>query len=258
MDIATIGGLFLGIIAVLLGAKLEHLPLTAIYGPTAFLIVIGGTFGAVLVSFPVNDIKRAFGQALQLAFRNVNLDYRPLIEEILTVAALARKEGVLAVEGIRDTIVNEDLRSSLKYVIDGFDSETVKEIMDSNSIVETEDLEVSGKVWEGAGGYSPTIGIIGAVLGLIFVMQSLDNPEQIGSGIAVAFIATVYGVGFANLMFIPLGTKIKRKAGMIAVKSEIIKIGILGIQEGLNPYFLREKLEAFLDPKLRSSKEGEV
>ena len=254
----TIGGLFLGVAAVLLGAKLEHLPLGAIYGPTAFLIVIGGTFGAILVSFPIHDIKRAFGEALGVAFRNINLDHRPLIEEILTVAALARKEGVLAVEGIRDTVVNNDLRSSLKYIIDGFDSETVEEILDSNSYVETEDLEAAAKVWEGAGGYSPTIGIIGAVLGLIFVMRSLDNPDQIGSGIAIAFVATVYGVGFANLMFIPLGTKIKRKAGMMGIESEIIKIGILGIQEGLNPYFLREKLEIFLDPKLRSPKEEQV
>ncbi len=256
MDLATIGGLTLGIGAVLLGAHLEHLPLTALYGPSAFLIVVGGTFGAVLVSFPTKDIKKAFNEGLKVAFNNVNLDHRGLIEEILKVASLARKEGILAVEGIRESIVDDRFRFALKYVIDGFDPATVTEILESNINIDADEIESSGKVWESAGGYSPTIGILGAVLGLIFVMQSLDNPDQIGSGIAVAFIATIYGVGLANLVFIPLGTKIKRKAALLSYHGEIIRVGINGIQEGLNPHFLRDKLEVFLEPDLRSTEES--
>ena len=255
MDLNAVIGIIIGFASVLVGAKLEHLPMSAIYGPTAFLIVIGGTTGAAILSFPTPDLKRAVGDGLKLCFRNVDMDFRPLIEEIVKVATVARKEGVLAIEGMRGSIEDPTFRNALRYVIDGFEPATVNEILETDAYVEMEDIQASGKVWEGAGGYSPTIGIIGAVLGLIFVMRNLDNPEMIGPGIAVAFIATVYGVGFANLMFIPMGTRIKRKAELVAVRAEVIKVGIAGIQEGLNPHFLKEKLEVYLDPKLRTSEE---
>lgn len=255
MDMMTVGGLVLGIGAILIGAMLEHLPLTAIYAPTAFLIVMGGSIGAGMVSFPVQDLKRAVGEGLKTAMNNVDMDYRPLIEEIIKVATVARKEGVLAIEGMRASIQDQTLQHSLKYVIDGFEPNTVKEILESDAYIQMEELEASGKVWEGIGGYCPTIGIIGAVLGLIFVMRNLDNPDMIGPGIAIAFVATVYGVGFANLIFIPIGTKIKRKANMKALRAEVIKLGIAGIQEGLNPHFLKEKLEVFLDHNMRSTGE---
>lgn len=252
MDLATLVGLILGTSAVLVGAKLEHLPMSAIYAPTAFLIVVGGSMGAALVSFPPSDLKRAVGEGLKAAFNNVNLDFRPLIDEIIKVATVARKEGVLAIEGMRASIQDPTLQHSLKYVIDGFEPATVKEILENDAFIQMEELEVAGKVWEGIGGYSPTIGIIGAVLGLIHVMRNLDNPDAIGPGIAIAFVATVYGVGFANLMFIPLGTKIKRKAALRSMRSTVIAVGISGIQEGLNPHFLREKLEVYLEHHLRT------
>ncbi len=256
MDITSIGGLILGVASILLGAHFEHLPMSAVWSPTALLIVFGGSTGAVLLSFPSQDIKRALGQGSKVIFNNVDMDYRPLVEEIVRVATLARKEGVLAIEGVRGSIEDPQLKKSLKYVIDGFEPDTVKEILETEAYVEMDDLQACAKAFtEGYGAYSPTVGIIGAVLGLIFVMRNLDNPDLIGPGIAVAFIATIYGVGFANLIFIPMGTKLRRKAELIAMRAEVIKLGIAGIQEGLNPHFLKEKLEVFLDPSLREIEE---
>ncbi|RYZ99928.1 MAG: flagellar motor protein [Proteobacteria bacterium] len=256
MDLMSILGILMGIGAVVGGAFLEHLPPTAIYAPTAFIIVMGGSFGAIMVAFPIDDLKRAFTEGLGLVFKTQNTDYRPLIEEITKVATVARKEGVLAIEGMRNTIQDEKFKKALKFVIDGFEPKTVTEILEMESFFEFEETEVAGKLLEGIGGYTPTVGIIGAVLGLIHVMRNLDNPDAIGPGIAVAFVATVYGVGFANLIFMPMGTKVKRKAGIAQLRNELIKTGVQGIQEGLNPHFLREKLEVYLEHKYRSHEEG--
>lgn len=256
MDIVSILGLILSIVAVVGGAYLEHLPPSAIYAPTAFLIVMGGSFGAIMLAFPIADFKRAFTEGIKLCFKELNTDYRPLIEEIVKVATVARKEGVLAIEGMRNSIVDEKFKKALKFVIDGFEPKTVTEILDAESYFEFEETEVAGKLLEGIGGYTPTVGIIGAVLGLIHVMRNLDNPDAIGPGIAIAFVATVYGVGFANLLFMPMGTKVKRRAALIQQRNELIKVGVQGIQEGLNPHFLKEKLEVFLDHKYRTHEEG--
>lgn len=257
MDIPSIVGFILGIVAVVGGAYLEHLPPTAIYAPTAFMIVMGGASGAIFISYPADDIKRAFTEGMKLVFKNLDTDYRPLIEEITKVATVARKEGVLAIEGLRNSIQDPKLKRALKFVIDGFEPKTMMEILETEAFFEFEELEVAGKLLEGFGGYTPTVGIIGAVLGLIFVMRNLSNPDMIGPGIAIAFVATVYGVGFANLWFMPMGTKVKRKAAILQMRNELIKVGIQGIQEGLNPHFLREKLEVFLEHKYRTHKEGE-
>jgi chemotaxis protein MotA len=256
MDLVSLIGLVLGIGAVIGGAMLEGLPITAVYAPTAFIIVMGGSTGAIMLSFPAADLKRALTEGMKLVFKNLNTDYRPLIEEIVKVATVARKEGVLAIEGMRNSIVDEKFKRALKFVIDGFEPKTVTEILEADAYFEFEETEVAGKLLEGIGGYSPTVGILGAVLGLIHVMRNLDNPDEIGPGIAIAFVATIYGVGFANLVFMPLGTKIKRKAAVLQARNELIKVGVQGIQEGLNPHFLKEKLEVFLEHKFRTHEEG--
>jgi chemotaxis protein MotA len=176
---------------------------------------------------------------------------RPDIDEIIKIATVARKEGVLAVEGQRDSIKNAMFKKNIKYVIDGFEPNTVKEIIDTEIGLTFEEEEMAGKVFEGTGGYAPTIGIIGAVLGLIHVMSMLNDPSKIGEGIAVAFVATVYGVGLANMFLIPIGTKLKRKAQQRMIAKEVVKLGVIGIQEGLNPHFLQEKLEVFVEEHLR-------
>jgi chemotaxis protein MotA len=254
MDIASIIGSLMGISAVVGGQILEGGHIGQIVQGTAALIVFGGTFGAMLLSFPVQDIKKAIGM-IPAIYKNVDLDVRPTIDEIIRIATIARKEGVLAVEGQRDGIVNPLFRKTIKYVIDGFEPNTVKEIIDSEIYLAFEDEENAGKVWEGAGGYAPTIGIIGAVLGLIHVMSMLSDPSRIGEGIAVAFVATVYGVGIANMILIPWGTKLKRKASQRMLAKEVVKLGVIGIQEGLNPHFLHEKLEVYVEEHLRRTED---
>lgn len=256
MEITTVVGVVLGLLAVFGGAVLEGLHIGSLLQGTAAIIVFGGTIAAGLVSFPVQDVKNAL-KMMNIVFQKVDTDVREVIDEIIKVATVARKEGVLALEGMRDSIKNPLFKKSVKYVIDGFEPQTVKDIMQSEIDIAYEEEEAAGKVWEGTGGYAPTIGIIGAVLGLIHVMQSLDDPSKIGSGIAVAFVATVYGVGAANLLFIPFGTKLKRKAHMRAQVKEVVKLGVIGIQEGLNPHFLREKLEVFVEEHLRGHGERE-
>ena len=256
MELITVIGVVMGILAVFGGALLEGIHMSSIMQGTAAIIVFGGTFGAVFVSFPQQDIKRALG-LIGVIFKKVDNDPREVIEEVIKIATVARKEGVLAIEGMRDSIQNPLFKKSIKFVIDGFEPNTVKEIMQTEIDLVFSEEENAGKVWEGAGGYSPTIGIIGAVLGLIHVMSGLKDPNaDLGSGIAVAFVATVYGVGGANLIFIPFGTKLKRKAHMRAEIKEVVKIGVVGIQEGLNPAFLREKMEVYVEEHLKP-KEGE-
>lgn len=250
LDFPAILGTLLGLGAVFGGALIEGLHFGDIMIGTAALIVFGGTAAAALVSFPPQDVKKAI-QLIPLVYQKVDMDVRPLIAEIVRIATVARKEGVLAVESQKDSIQNPLFKRSIRYVIDGFEPNTVKEIIDNEIYVAFEEEEAAGKVWEGAGGYAPTIGIIGAVLGLIHVMKSLDDPSKIGGGIAVAFVATVYGVGSANLILIPWGTKIKRKAAQRMLAKEVVKLGVVGIQEGLNPHFLQEKLEVFVEEHLR-------
>lgn len=256
MDLMSLVGTLLGLLAVFGGAVLEGLHVGQILQGTAAIIVFGGTFGAMMVSFPPNDIKKAFSM-IGVIYKNVDLDVRPVIDEIIRIATIARKEGVLAVEGQRESITNPLFKKSIKYVIDGFEPNTVKEIIDTEIFLAFEEEEAAGKVFEGAGGYSPTIGIIGAVLGLIHVMSQLNDPSKLGSGIAVAFVATVYGVGAANLLLIPWGTKLKRKAAQRMMAKEVVKLGVVGIQEGLNPHFLQEKLEVFVEEHLRRTEGSE-
>ncbi len=245
MEFITLFGLILGVVAIIGGAVLEGLHISSIVQPTAALIVFGGTFAAVFVSFPSRDIKRAFGFIGKI-LSPVKNDSKDLIEEITNIAQIARKDGVLAVEQNRGNIKNQDFKRAVKYVVDGFDPPTVKEIIQVEIDHAYEEEEAAAKVWEAAGGYSPTIGIIGAVLGLIHVMSGLKDPNfNLGGGIAVAFVATIYGVASANLLFLPFGTKLKRKAFLTAQSKEIIKIGVAGIQEGMNPAFLKEKMESY-------------
>jgi chemotaxis protein MotA len=243
-------GSVLGVAVLFGGALLEGLGPGDIMVGTAGFIVLGGTLAATLLSHPGEDIRRALSQ-LPLVYRKLELDLRPLIGEIVRVAGTARKEGLLAVEGQRQSIEDPLFKRTVKFVIDGFDIASVREILDNEIAVSTEEDEAAARVWEGAGSYAPTLGILGAVLGLVHVMKALDDPSQIGSGIAVAFIATVYGIALANLVFLPWGQKLKRKNAQRLLAMEVVKLGVIGIQEGINPHFIKEKLEVFVQEKLR-------
>jgi chemotaxis protein MotA len=190
-------------------------------------------------------VRRALGAVPELYFREtVNL--MPIIDEIVRIASLARKEGILALELQKSTIRHEPFRRAIQFVIDGFEPETVREILETEIDARREHEESRARVFEVAGAYAPTIGVLGAVLGLIHVLSMLSDPSKIGSGIAVAFVATVYGVGAANLFFLPWSSRLRRRAQERSQSGELVLIGILGIQEGLSPNFLGEKLRLYV------------
>lgn len=244
MDLSSVIGLILGIAAVLGGQVLEGGSIEAIIQPTAFIIVVGGTAGAVLLNFPTRDLLGAV-QNLPGVFLPPKDKPDETIDFIVNLAMKARKEGILALQNdIRD-IEDPFLRKGMELMTDGTDPHLLRELLETELRFFEEDFAAYGKVWETAGGFCPTVGILGAVLGLIHVMENLSDPSKLGAGIAVAFVATVYGVGFANLLFIPLGSKLKLKSKSSVINREMMIEGILAIQAGESPTFIRQKLQVF-------------
>jgi len=243
MDITTIGGLIVGVGCILLGQVLEGGHVGSIMQVTAFIIVIGGTFGAVMVSFPKKDFVRGM-KMMKLAFTDKKEDMSAVTKQIVDLASIARRDGVLALEGKLAEVHDKFLKKALGYVVDGVDASVTRDSLEAAIEAEHQENMQAAKVWEAAGGYSPTIGIIGAVLGLIHVMENLSDPSKLGGGIAVAFVATVYGVATANLLYLPAANKLKRKFNLAMERKVVITEGVLAIQEGLNPRVLEEKLRA--------------
>jgi chemotaxis protein MotA len=244
MDLTTIGGLVVAIALILLGQALEGGHVGSILQATAALIVFGGTVGATMVAFPTRDFVRGIKMA-KLAFGNPKHDLGALTARIVEFASVARRDGVLALEGRLPEIEDPFLRKALQFAVDGVDGEVTRDSLETAIDAEFQENAVAAKVWESMGGYAPTIGILGAVLGLIHVMENLNDPSKLGGGIATAFVATVYGVGSANILFLPMANKLKRKLTLEKERKTIIAEGVLSIQEGLNPRVLEEKLRAF-------------
>lgn len=245
MDLSSIIGILLGIAAIVGGNFLEGSGLTSILQPTAALIVFGGTLGAVLLSYPMRTVRMA-ATSLRDAFTENPRNMNKVIAEIVSLSYKARKEGIIALEDNASRTREPFLRRALTMAIDGTDSKLLRDSMEIEMDNLESEMEQPARVWETAGGISPTIGILGAVLGLIHVMQNLTDPSKIGSGIAVAFVATVYGVGVANLVFIPIANKLKNRARERMLYYEAILEGILAIQSGDNPRMIEEKLKGFL------------
>ncbi len=235
-------GLILGMAAILGGALLEGLHLQALIQPTAAIIVFGGTIGATMLASTTEEFGAALKIITKVYLKPEKHDFSHVIKDIIDMANIARKEGILALEKKMGDIKNPFFHSNLQKVVDGYDPTILREMMEER-IFKTEGTNNSiGKVWETAGGFAPTIGIIGAILGLIHVMGNLTDSSKLGTGIAVAFVATVYGVGSANLIFIPMGNKIKKILMVEVHEMEIIMTGILGIQAGLNPRIIEDKM----------------
>jgi chemotaxis protein MotA len=180
-----------------------------------------------------------------MAFGNKKQDWAGLMDQIIDLAGVARRDGVLALEQKLGTIKDPFLKRAVGFIVDGVDAAVARDALETEIQHAFEEGTVAAKVWESAGGYSPTVGILGAVLGLIHVMENLADPSKLGSGIATAFVATVYGVGVANLLFLPMANKIKRKLGLERELQTMVAEGILSIQAGLNPRVLEEKLRAY-------------
>ena len=244
MDLTSIIGLIMAFGAVLGGQVLEGGSIMAIVQPTAFLIVFFGSVGATMLSFPQKELMDGLKAAPGI-FQASKSNPKATIELLISLATKARKEGILALQGDIPQIEDNFLRKGMELMTDGTDPSLLRDIMETELGVFEEEMGAAGKVWETTGGYTPTVGILGAVLGLIHVMENLNDPSKLGSGIAVAFVATVYGVGFANLMFIPMGSKIKLKAKADCHLMTMTIEGVLAIQAGESPNFIQEKLKVY-------------
>ncbi len=243
MDLTTIIGIVFAIGCIIGGQALEGGHLGSIIQGTAALIVFGGTIGATMVAYPMEDFKRGLKMARSV-FQDKKADLGGLATEIVELANIARRDGVLALEGRLASMTDPFLKRALGFVVDGLDPAVTRNTLDAEIDAEFEEANFAAKLFETAGGFSPTIGIIGAVLGLIHVMENLNDPSKLGGGIATAFVATVYGVGIANIFFLPMAGKMKRKIGLERERKTMIAEGVLAIQEGLNPRVLEEKLRA--------------
>lgn len=245
MDIFAVVGMFLGIGFILTGQAMEGGNIGQLLQITAAFIVLGGTTGAVVLSFPPRVLKSAF-MILKDVFMPPKSDFEALITEIGGFATKARKEGIIALEKEANNASDALLTLGLGAVADGTDPTLVREMME-NQIEQLENyVHNAAKVFESFGGYSPTLGIIGAVLGLIQVMQNLSDPSKLGAGIAVAFVATIYGLFAANLVMIPLGTRIKFIYQNVFLYKNMILEGVLSIQAGESPVLIERKLRSFI------------
>jgi chemotaxis protein MotA len=245
LDIATLAGLGSAFGLILLGNHLEGGHLSSIIQPTAALIVFGGTFGATMVGFPLDEFVRAL-KSIKLFFTDKESDSRALLDEIVRYAQIARRDGIIALEEHVQKAADPFFKKAFLMVIDGADSKTITEALELELHEMDEKGEIPAKVFEAAGGYCPTVGILGAVLGLIHVMSNLSDINKVGSGIAVAFVATIYGVGAANIVCLPGANKLKMKHRAEMVRNELIMHGALAIQAGENPKLIESKLSVFV------------
>ena len=250
-DIATLGGLLLAAGGILGGLTLEGGKLTDIAQITALMIVLGGTLGAVMVTTPLSILIRAAKSLGHIFFERAE-SAQQVIEEIISYATKARKNSIISLESDLDKIADPFLRKAISLSVDGTDLQELRKMMELDLSLYQRSGEATAKVYEVAGGYAPTIGIIGAVLGLIQVMKHLENIEEVGRGIAVAFVATVYGVASANLFFLPAANKIKARLHHTLHLKELMLEGVCSIVEGLNPKLIRVKLEAFAEDEGQS------
>jgi chemotaxis protein MotA len=252
-DLASIAGLAIALLGIVGGLTLEGGNLKDIAQLTAALIVLGGTAGAVLVSTPGHVVKGALRRLVGV-FAGSSPPLGDLIDEVIGYSAKARKNGLVSLEQEADRVADPFLRRALNLAVDGTDLQDIRKMLDIEIEMDEHYAEAEVKVFELAGGYSPTIGIIGAVLGLIQVMKNLTNIEGVGHGIAVAFVATVYGVASANLLFLPAAAKMKAKVAAEALRKELIIEAVSGIVEGLNPKLVRMKLEVYARKDARKAK----
>jgi chemotaxis protein MotA len=245
LDKASLLGLVVALGGIIAGLLLEGGNLSQILQPTAAMIVFGGTLGAVMVQFPLAIIVLAFRQ-LGSVFINPQRDPQVIIAQLVKYAQRARRDGIVSLDDELPKIEDPFLKRSLMLAVDGTEPQELRKIMELELDNQAEYEEQVPQVFESAGGFAPTIGIIGAVLGLIQVMQHLDKIDEVGKGIAVAFVATIYGVGSANLMYLPMAGKMKLRIRDEQITRELMLEGVASILEGMNPRMLETKLLGFL------------
>jgi len=245
MDIASIGGIALAILGIVAGMMVEGGSIAQITQPTAAMIVLGGTLGAVMLQFPLNIFLAAIRSAMKIFFHKSS-NGEATLSLLVAFANKARRSGIVSLDADLPTVADPFLRQALMLAIDGTEPSEVRKIMQLELDNKSEIEEKIPAVFEAAGGYSLTVGIIGAVLGLIQVMKNLSNIDEVGRGIAVAFVATIYGVALANLICLPAAGKLKFRHREEQMIKEMMLEGVISILEGMNPRMIETKLRTYL------------
>ncbi len=245
IDITTILGIIVALGAIIGGQMLEGGHVSTLMQLTAFIIVIGGTMGAVMIQYSLPTFLLGL-RLVKWAFIPPPIHLDEVIEQISGWGNTARRGGLLSLEPILVEMQDPFMKKGLQLLVDGAEPEKLKESLEVEMDTYDEHYRLAAKVWESAGGYSPTIGIIGAVMGLIHVMGNLSDPSKLGGGIAVAFVATIYGVGSANLLFLPIASKLKAIIGREMVRRQMVTEGLVAIANGENPRLIETKLRGFI------------
>lgn len=247
MDKTTVVGVLLGLGGILVGNAMEGGHLSNLMQLTAFLIVFAGTIGAMLVGSTEENVRTGM-ELLKWAFSSKKqISKKEVLDQVIAAAQIARNESVLSLEKQLHKYKIPFMKEVFKYAVDGLDSKVLQELGEEKIELEKRRLMGGAKIWTDAGGYAPTIGILGAVLGLIHVMSNLSDTSQLGAGIAVAFVATIYGVASANLVFLPLGNKIKQKVQEHTQSQYMILEGAVSIVLGQSSYVVEQKMRAFIE-----------
>jgi chemotaxis protein MotA len=261
MDVATLLGLLIAFGAIFLAGYVGGTDPHIVFGRwEAIVLILGGTVGATLTSFPLRTFTKGFFGGFKTVFTEPDYHERDVIATLVSFAEKARREGLLALENEAAALEDDFMRKGIQLVIDGRDTDVIRKVLETEACYVQESGSKAEAIFTNLGGYSPTLGIIGTVLGLIGMLRSLESVSgsgniagTIGVSTAQAFVATFFGIMFANLVWLPMATKIKERSGQLLLLREIMIEGILSIQAGDNPRLLEERLHAFLDPLERET-----
>ena len=245
LDKISLVGLVLGLAAIVGGQLLEGGHLSSLLQPTAFLIVIGGTLGAVMLQSPMPVFINGMRMG-RWVFTPPELAPDQLIRRIMAWSQIARREGLLVLEGQMNAERDPFVQKGLQLLVDGVEPERLREVLEVEIGCFEDRMKAGARIWEAVGGYALTIGILGAVMGLIHVMENLSDPSKLGGGIAVAFVATIYGVGSANLIFLPISKKLLANVARIVTLREMLVDGLVGIANGDNPRIIESRLKGYV------------
>ncbi len=250
MDLATIIGIISGFGLVIVAILTGQGAMFFVSVPSV-MIVFGGTLGATLINFPLKDLLSVL-KVMSKVFTQAEISYAGTINKLVSLAEKARREGILAIEVELDTVDDDFLKSGIQYAVDGTEPEYIRAIMESELQSLDERHKLGQSIFLAMGTYAPALGMIGTLIGLIQMLSGLDDPSQIGEGMATALVTTLYGALAANLLLLPIAGKLGNRSKEEALQKELILEGILSIQSGDNPRFVREKLLTFLSPAERA------
>ena len=258
IDLLSIIGLLVGLGGIGVGFYLEGGQFSSLLAPSPILIIFGGTFGAVLVTMNMKQVKE-IPKLLTIIYTEKEYDFQGLIENFSEWVKISRREGIVALGEIAEKVEDPFIKRGLEYILEGNDYETIKELLEKEIEYTSERHHKGANVFESLGGFAPTMGIIGAVLGLVVTLSKLGNSDvsELGHGISVAFLATLMGIGFANLVVLPMGGKLKAKSETEMLYKVVAIEGILGIQSGQNPKTLKRKMVAYLSEQVKNEEAGD-